>query len=184
VSNLCTFVVCGAPLASRAVDIAAELLDAGWRVQVLTTPAAGQWVDEEAIADVIGQGSRKELRSPDQPKSRERASAIVVAPMTFNSIGKLAAGIADTLAHSAMCEALGEGIPFVAVPMVNQYLAAHPAFNSHVHRLTVAGVKWVSLVDGTAGRFETVVSGTGDELVQGFDPACVSGHLPKVAQAS
>jgi phosphopantothenoylcysteine synthetase/decarboxylase len=103
---------------------------------------------------------------------------MVVAPITFNTIGKLAAGIADTLAHSALCEALGEGIPFVAVPMVNQYLWGHPAFPASVELLTAAGVTWVGLEDGIAGEFEPVQSGTGEQLTKAFDPHWLSGHLP------
>jgi phosphopantothenoylcysteine synthetase/decarboxylase len=180
VGNLCTLVVCGAPLASRAVGMAAGLVAAGWRVEVITTPAAEQWVDLYALGEVVGAAPRSEQRPPDQAKRRERASAIVVAPITFNSINKLASGIADSLAHSAMCEALGERLPFVAVPMVNQYLAGHPVWEQNVRALTQARVTWVSMLDGTAGEIELVQSGTGDELVSKFEPEFVSGHLPTV----
>jgi phosphopantothenoylcysteine synthetase/decarboxylase len=178
VGNLCTFVVCGAPLAVRAPDMATALVEAGWRVQVIATPAAAEWVDMGVVDEVTGRAARNRMRAPDQPKNRERASVVVVAPMTFNTIGKLAGGIADTLAHSALCEALGEGIPFIAVPMVNQFLRGHPAFAANVELLTAAGVTWVSLVDGAAGEFEPVQSGTGEQLTKTFDPYWLSRHLP------
>ena len=176
-TDICTLVVCGAPLASRAPDVAAELMRAGWQVRVILTPAAEQWVDGSALEAVAGSPGQTQLRSPGTPKP-PRASAIAVVPITFNSIGKLANGIADTLAHSAMAEALGEGLPFVAVPMVNQYLAGNPAWAQNTKHLTAAGVTWVSVVDGTPGDPEPVESGSGPGLVHAFNPAWVSRQLP------
>jgi phosphopantothenoylcysteine decarboxylase len=177
VTGICTLVVCGAPLASRAPDVAAELMSSGWQVRVILTPTAEQWVDHPALEATSGAPGQTQLRPPGSPKP-PRATAIAVVPITFNSIGKLANGIADTLAHSAMAEALGEGLPFVAVPMVNQYLAGNPAWDDNTRRLTVAGVTWVSAIDGTAGEPESVQSGSGPVLVDAFDPKWVSGHLP------
>lgn len=98
--------------------------------------------------------------------------------MTFNTAGKAAHGIADTAAHSAIAEALGRHVPVVAVPMVNEYLAGNPAWGRNVSALTAAGVKWVSLTDGTSGPAEAVTSGLGDALASQFDPEWVVGHLP------
>jgi phosphopantothenoylcysteine synthetase/decarboxylase len=134
VTDICTLVVCGAPVASRAPDVAAELIRVGWTVRVILTPAAEQWVDSSALEAVTGAPGQTQLRSPGSPKP-PRAQAIAVVPITFNSIGKLASGIADTLAHSAMAEALGEGLPFVAVPMANQNLAGNPAWSDEKARL-------------------------------------------------
>ena len=124
-----------------------------------------------------GSPGQTQLRAPGSPKP-PRARAIAVVPITFNSVGKVANGIADTLAHSAMAEALGEGLPFVAVSMVNQYLAGNPAWAQNTKHLTAAGVTWVSVVDGTAGEPQPVQSGSGPALVEAFDPAWVSRQLP------
>jgi phosphopantothenoylcysteine decarboxylase len=180
VAPICTLVVSGAPLASRAPDVAAELLRAGWQVRVILTPAAEQWVDASALQAVIGAPGQTQLRAPGSPKP-PRSKAIAVVPITFNSVGKLASGIADTLAHSAMAEALGEGLPFVAVSMVNQYLAGNPAWAQNTKHLTAAGVTWVSVVDGSAGPPEPVQSGSGPALVDAFDPAWVTSNLPPAA---
>ena len=182
-NNLCTLVVCGAPLARRAPDFVRHLIDVGWRVQVVTTPAATNWVDETALKEAAGQAPRSVHRPVDSPKNREQPGAVAVVPITFNTVGKLAAGIADTYAHSALCEALGDGIPILAVPMVNNRLWGHPAWQRNVHFLTAAGVRWVSVHDGTAGPPEVVQSGTGESLVDQFDPEWISGHLPLVPHA-
>jgi len=44
------------------------------------------------------------------------ANAIAVAPATFNTVNKLAAGIADTLALGLLCEYLALAVPIVLPP--------------------------------------------------------------------
>jgi phosphopantothenoylcysteine synthetase/decarboxylase len=162
--------------------VAAELIRSGWQLHVILTPAAEQWVDRLALEAVAGSAGQTQLRTPGSPKP-PRARAIAVVPITFNSVGKLANGIADTLAHSAMAEALGEGLPFLAVSMVNQFLAGNPAWAQNTKQLSAAGVTWVSVIDGTAGEPQPVQSGSGPALVEAFDPAWVSGQLPRPAPA-
>jgi phosphopantothenoylcysteine decarboxylase len=61
--------------------------------------------------------------------------AIIVAPATFNTINKWAAGIADTLALGLVCEAIGMGLPVVVLPYLNAAQAKHPALVASVERL-------------------------------------------------
>jgi phosphopantothenoylcysteine synthetase/decarboxylase len=177
VTDLCSFVVCGAPLAARAPEIAARLIDAGWRVQVITTPSAVDWVDDAALAAAAGLPVQSEHRAVGTPKNRGRPDVVVVAPITFNTVGKLACGIADTYAHSALCEALGDRVPILAVPMVNNRLWGHPAWLPNIDRLTNAGVSWLNIHDGTVGEPKPVQSGTGDSVVKRFDPEWISAQL-------
>jgi hypothetical protein len=65
----------------------------------------------------------------------------VVAPATFNTINKWAAGISDTLALGLLNEALGLGLPVVAVPFPNIALAQHPAFRRSIRELEGLGVR-------------------------------------------
>jgi phosphopantothenoylcysteine decarboxylase/phosphopantothenate--cysteine ligase len=50
----------------------------------------------------------------------------VVVPATFNTLNKISQGIADTLPHSLVAEAIGAGWPVIIVPSMNSYLANHP----------------------------------------------------------
>lgn len=177
-TSLCTVVVCGAPLAVRAPEIVAKLAAAGWRVQVITTPSAGNWVDEAVLAAAADGAVRSEHRAVGTPSNRERPDAVVVAPITFNTVGKLACGIADTYAHSTLGEALGDGVPMLAVPMVNNRLWGNPAWSRNVAWLTQAGVRWLSIHDGTIGEPKPVQSGTGDSVVKRFDPGWIAAQLP------
>ncbi|MFN2494402.1 MAG: flavoprotein [Pseudonocardiaceae bacterium] len=69
-----------------------------------------------------------------------RADAIAVAPATFNTINKWAAGISDTFALGILSEAIGLRLPIVVVPYAKPSLAAHPAFDVSLGKLTEWGV--------------------------------------------
>jgi phosphopantothenoylcysteine synthetase/decarboxylase len=168
----CTLVVCGAPLAARAGDLVAALQLAGWKTRVIATTAAQAWLSD------IGISVETAHRSPKTPKPQRRSTAMVVAPITFNTINKLAHGMADTLAHSSLCEALGEGIPMLAVPMLNNYLAGHPSLARNVELLSAARVTWINPHTGKPDDFAAVQSGTGDDVVRRFDPRWILTQLP------
>lgn len=68
------------------------------------------------------------------------ADAIAVAPATFKTINKWAAGISDTLALGILCEAYGMGIPIAAFPNLNAAQAAHPAYARSLDVLREMGV--------------------------------------------
>jgi phosphopantothenoylcysteine synthetase/decarboxylase len=93
--------------------------------------------------------------------------------LTFNSANKMAAGIMDTAASGVLCDALGAGIPVVAVPMVNDRLWGHPAWASTLRVLADAGVRLVDPQSGRVGEVSPVRSGTGPEIVAEFDPSWV-----------
>jgi hypothetical protein len=153
-----TLVVCGAPLAARTGEVANRLRER-WSVSLVVTDAAGQWCG----------------RPPDQ--DRPRPDLVVACPLTFNTANKVAAGIMDTSAVGALCDALGAGVPVVAVPMVNNRLWGHPVWASTLRTLAEAGVRLVDPQTGEVGEPGPVRSGTGPEVVAAFDPAWVVGAI-------
>lgn len=145
-------VVCGAPLASRAQDLAAAAARAGWDVTVTLTEAAGQWVGQI-----------------DKPPMSRDCDAILVCPLTFNTANKWANGVADTSWLGVLSESLAAGKPMVAVPMVNETLWRHPAWEGTLDRLSAAGV---TFIDPRTGDPEprAVAHGSGEQLAKVFDP--------------
>lgn len=67
---------------------------------------------------------------------------MAVAPATFNTVNKWAAGISDTLALGTLCEAYGLGVPIAVLPCVNEALATHPAYHASIERLSGMGVRF------------------------------------------
>jgi phosphopantothenoylcysteine synthetase/decarboxylase len=162
-------IVCAAPLAVRAPDVALAARDAGWDLHVIATPNALSWIDADRIREITGALPATEYRSPEQPK-RDRPVAVVVCPITFNTANKLAVGIADNYALGVLCEALGAGHQIVAIATLNDNLSGHPAWRRSVD-LLADRVIWVDARDGSIGPPRPVESGRAPQLTTGFDPS-------------
>lgn len=171
-----TLVVCGAPLARRAHDLVATLATAAWEVAVVGTPSAAAWVDVAAVTAVSGTPPRFDYRSPSTQKGIGQPDAVAVCPATFNTVNKAAAGMADNLALGVICEAIGSGTPLVIAPMVNNKLWEHFAWGTALASLRRARAMFLDV--RTGGSVPTAVpSGSGDAVVDGFDPAWLTSAL-------
>ncbi|MFF3763850.1 flavoprotein [Streptomyces sp. NPDC001922] len=133
-------VVCAAGIADDVGKLITRAQVQGWEVGVIATPRGLNFIDAEAIEAQSGYPIRSAWRSPGDARPLPPPSAIAVAPATFNTINKWAAGISDTLALGILCEAYGLGIPTVALPYLNAAQAAHPAYPRSLERLRAMGV--------------------------------------------
>ncbi len=133
--------MCAAGPASDVGILVRQAQAEDWTVCVVATPSATAFIDAPALANLTGYPVRVEYRTPGTEVPIPPASAIVVAPATFNTINKWAAGVSDTLGLGLINEAIGLGLPLVAMPFVNDALAAHPAFNRSIEQLRKAGVE-------------------------------------------
>ncbi|RZU46158.1 flavoprotein [Streptomyces sp. BK022] len=136
-------VVCAAGVASGVGTLITEAQERGWEVGVIATPAAmNGFFDASGTESRTGRPVRSAWRSPADPRPFPPPDAVVVAPATFNTVNKWAAGIADTLAVGTLCEALGLGVPIAVLPSVGEALAAHPAYRESLTRLRGLGVRF------------------------------------------
>lgn len=133
---------CGSRPTGDLPAFAAELRDAGWVPYVVPTPVGRLFLDVGRAEAASGQGVHGAF-DPDDPVGLPQADAVVVAPATYNTVVKLAAGIADTLALSVTADAIGGGAPVVVVPWTNSRLAGHPVFAPAVETLRAWGVRVV-----------------------------------------
>lgn len=163
-----TLVVCGAPLAARAADVAAALVDIGWSVTVVGSPASRGWLDFDAIEAVTGRPVVLDQREAGQLRG-PRPAAVVAFPLTMNSAAKAASAIMDTYATGALVDAIAVGTPLTVVVMVSDRLWPHPAWAQHLQTFADAGARFVDAVSGLAGSPSPVTSGTGPTVVAGFD---------------
>jgi phosphopantothenoylcysteine synthetase/decarboxylase len=134
-------IACGGRPAGDLPAFAIDLRADGWQVCVVATPAALKFMDTERLRDLTGHVVRSDYKQPDEPDMLPPPDAMVVAPATFNTINKWAAGISDTLALGLLNEALGLGMPVVAVPTPNVALAKHPTFGRSLRFLREQGVR-------------------------------------------
>jgi phosphopantothenoylcysteine synthetase/decarboxylase len=134
-------VVCAAPAASRVEELVSLAQDAGWVVRLIATPMGERFIDAEQLAELTGDRVRTGFRMPDEPDELPKADAVIVAPATFNTVNKWAAGITDTFATGLLCELTGAGMPILAVPLVKDELARHVAFGRSLEVLRGMGVQ-------------------------------------------
>jgi phosphopantothenoylcysteine synthetase/decarboxylase len=133
-------IVCGGPPAGEIPAFVEYAQDQGWTVCVVSTPSGTKFLDVERLAALSGHPVRSEYKRPEEPDVLPPADAFVVAPATFNTINKWAHGSSDTLALGLLNEAVGLGLPIVAVPWPNAALARHPVFNRSIAELREWGV--------------------------------------------
>ncbi|MEE1753686.1 flavoprotein [Streptomyces sp. SP18CS02] len=133
-------VVCAAGIAGEVGKLITAAREEGWEVGVVASPQGLRFIDAPAIEALTGHPIRSAWRSPGDPRPLPPPDAIAVAPATFNTINKWAAGTADTLALGILCEAYGLGVPTVVLPCVNAAMAAHPAYRPSLDRLRAMGV--------------------------------------------
>lgn len=134
-------VVCGAGPASDVGRLISAAQAEAWTTSVVATKAALGFFDARQIQDLTGFEVRFEYRSSGrQGRTVPQVDALIVAPATFNTVNKLALGIADTYALTVSAELVGRGVPTVVVPFVNSALAGRAPFARSVSALRDEGV--------------------------------------------
>ncbi|GAA2260117.1 flavoprotein [Streptomyces ruber] len=135
-------VVCAAGAAADVGELITAAQERGWETGVIATPLAMEFFDTAAVEARTGRPIRSAWRRPGDPRPFPAPDAVAVAPATFNTLNKWAAGIADTLALGTLCEAYGLGVPIAVLPCVADALAAHPAYRASLVRLREMGVRF------------------------------------------
>src|SRR5436190_23949203 len=102
---------CASSSAPRVEELVSLAQADGWDVCVITTPQGTKFIDIPSLARLTGHPVRSEYKHPEEPDVLPRADAIVVFPVTFNTLNKWALGISDTLAVGLLCEYMGLGMP-------------------------------------------------------------------------
>ncbi|MEU6229926.1 flavoprotein [Streptomyces sp. NPDC047042] len=135
-------VVCAAGIACDVSKLITAAQERDWEVGVIATPLAMGFFDQAAVETQTGRPIRSAWRRPGDPRPFPAPDAVLVAPATFNTLNKWAAGIADTLALGTLCEVYGLGVPIAVLPCVGDALAAHPAYRASLERLRGMGVRF------------------------------------------
>lgn len=141
----------GTTTAARGPELLRGLRGLGFTtVLALPTPNAARVIAARELADVPGvQVVESYFDLAIRP--RPPRGVVLFAPCGFNSLNKLAHGIADSLALSVAAEAIGRGTPVIVGPSLNQPLLDHPAAQESMGKLAGWGVIVVPPVDDGAG---------------------------------
>lgn len=126
--------------AARCPDILRGLVGLGLsRVIAIPTPHAAAVIAARELADVEGAQLVDSYFAP-AIRPTPPPGIVLFAPCGFNSLNKLAHGIADSLALSVAAEAIGRRTPVIVAPSMNRPLLDHPAARRSTARLGEWGV--------------------------------------------
>jgi phosphopantothenoylcysteine synthetase/decarboxylase len=140
-------VLSGTTTASRCPELLRGMVALGFSTVIaLPTPNASRVVAPRDLADVEG-AQVVESYFDLGIRPRPPYGVVLFAPCSFNSLNKLAHGIADNLALSVTAEAIGRGTPVIVGPSLNAPLLHHPIARASFDTLTAWGVTVVPPVD-------------------------------------
>jgi phosphopantothenoylcysteine decarboxylase/phosphopantothenate--cysteine ligase len=138
--------VTGGIAAYKACDLVRLFVKSGHEVVPLVTPGAERFVRAETFVALARQS-----RSDDLYVHLTRADLLVVAPLTANTLAKLAHGLADNLVAEA---ALAHRGPVLLAPAMNPRMWASPATQANVEALRARGVLFVGPDEGETAEGE------------------------------
>jgi phosphopantothenoylcysteine synthetase/decarboxylase len=148
--DLAYLVITGTTTAARAPELIRGLLCLVPRVITLCTPNSERVLAPRDLSVLPG-NRVVESYFDEAILPRPPLGLVLVAPCSFNSLNKLAAGIADNLALSVVAEAIGRGTPVLVAPSVNEPLLRHPRTSASMATLRGWGVSVIEPVDSGDG---------------------------------
>ncbi|MGE3269180.1 MAG: flavoprotein [Chloroflexota bacterium] len=138
-------ILSGTTTAARCPEILHGLVGLGFKTVIaIPTPNASRVLAPRDLADVTGV-TLAESYFDLSIRPRPPHGVVLFAPCSFNSLNKLAHGIADSLALSVAAEAIGRGTPFILGPSLNQPLLDHPRAQEALRTLPTWGVNVVPM---------------------------------------
>lgn len=144
-------VLSGTTTAARGPELLRGLLGLGFATVIaIPTPNASRVVAPRELADVAG-AQVVESYFDLAIRPRPPRGVVLFAPCSFNSLNKLAHGIADNLALSVTAEAIGRGTPVILGPSLNAPLLAHPVAQASLRTLPAWNVTIVPPMDTGEG---------------------------------
>ena len=154
--------VTGGIAAYKAVEVASRLVKAGAQVDVVMTPAATRFISALTFQTVTARPVAVEmfalLRETDiaHVSLARRADLLIIAPLTANTLAKLAYGLADNLLTAT---ALDTHAPLLLAPAMETGMWANPLTQDNLARLRKA--RDVTVVGPAEGRLASGAVGIG-----------------------
>ncbi len=139
--------VTGGIAAYKACTVVRLLVRAGHDVYPIVTEGAARFVAPETFFALA-----RRSPSEDPYPHLERADLLVIAPLTANSLARLAHGLADDLLTEA---ALAHDGPLVVAPAMNVRMWQHPATQANAETLRARGVFFVGPAEGELAEGES-----------------------------
>ena len=138
--------VTGGIASYKACELVRRFVKGGHEVVPLVTPGAERFVRAETFFALARRSPTEDLYA-----HLTRGDLLVVAPLTANSLARLAHGLADNLVAEA---ALAHRGPVLLAPAMNPRMWAHPATQANAQTLRARGAVLVGPDEGETAEGE------------------------------
>jgi len=144
-------IVAGGIAAYKSLELVRRLRERGAAVRALLTKAGAEFVTPLSLAALTEDKVYQDLFSLTDESEMghielsRAADLLVVAPATADLLAKMAAGLADDLASTAL---LATDKPVMVAPAMNLRMWLHPATSANVATLVARGVRVVGPGEG------------------------------------
>ena len=135
--------VSAVPGAERTVERIKVEQAAGWEVCLLATERALHWFDADEAIAATGHELQTRMRIYGEPLFQPLGDKMIIAPAGFNTINKIALGLADDMVSGLACEAIARSVSLTIEPQMSAGFSNHPIFAESIQRLVNAGVQFV-----------------------------------------
>ena len=160
-NRVVTLGVTGSIAAYKVVDVASRLVKAGAVVDVIMTPAATTLITPLAFQAITHRPVTTDLFDPrgelgiDHVALARRSDIMLIAPLTANTLAKLAHGLADDAVSTTFLAMEG---PVVIAPAMESHMWQHPATQQNLETLRNWGV---TVIEPTTGYLASGAEGIG-----------------------
>ena len=144
--------ITGSIAAYKTCEIIRLFKKSGYDVKTVVTEAALQFIGKKTLETLTNNpvyfDMFQDRMETEHISLADWVNAFVIAPISANSISKIANGIADNLLTSIACAYLGKNKPLYIAPAMNEGMWSNIFVQENIMRLKDAGVKIINPVEG------------------------------------
>ena len=139
-------IITGGIAAYKALELIRHMTEKNWHVSVILTKAGEEFITPLSVSSLSGAQTYTDLFSlTDEAEMghirlARDTDVVVVAPATANFIAKMAHGLADDLASTAI---LATGATLLIAPAMNPFMWANPSTQANCRALASKGARFV-----------------------------------------
>ena len=141
--------ICGSIAAYKAILLTRLLVKAGAEVKVLMTPSAKDFVTPLSISTISKNEVLSDLSLNDTWTNHVQlgrwADVMLIAPLSCNTLAKMANGICDNL---LLATYLSATCPVVVAPAMDEDMWKHPATKANIQKLEAFGNRVIPVEKG------------------------------------
>ncbi|MET3644319.1 phosphopantothenoylcysteine decarboxylase [Streptococcus gallinaceus] len=174
-----TLAVTGSISAYKAADLSNELTKLGHEVTVLMSRSATQFISPLTLQSLTKNPVHTDIMKEEDPSSikhidlAKNTDLFLVAPLSANTLAKLAHGMADNIV-TAVALALPMGVPKLIAPAMNTNMYLNPASQHNLQLLRSYGFEEIKPRESllACGDFGTGALATIDTILYEVQQRC------------